>query len=148
MRKLLPLLAALLFSLTTQAGDLPPQLVGIWTTEETVLRGASLLGGTALYLSENGKGALVGAPLPVMRCPDNSICRPLIGVRLFAVLEEGNDALHITLVTEDGKSIPLETIYDAKEAVVVIKLGNEENRLVRRSADVPEEFKAVLNGRP
>lgn len=148
MRKISFLLAVLTFSLSARADGLPSELVGIWATEDSVFNGGALIGGTALYLSEGGKGALVGAPLPVGRCPDDRVCTPIIGMNVTAEFEENGGVLRIQIF-EGGKTIPLEATFNAEKTVLTGEFGSSKNtRLVHRDTKLPIELKGMLYGNP
>ena len=150
MTKLLRVLAVLVYSLVAQAEELSPQLVGTWATEDSVFEGESLIGGTALYLNANGSGAMVGAPLPVGRCPDGRVCTPIIGFKLSAVLEKNGTSLLIS-IAEGSQSMSLTARYDANKDVLIGQFGNgssTESHLIHRSSAVPEKLTGMLNDHP
>jgi hypothetical protein len=53
-------------SLPCHAQDpIPPHLVGVWATDDSVVREQALVRGMALYLDSNGWGGFVGGPPPI-----------------------------------------------------------------------------------
>ena len=56
------LFSALLFFLTAARADtqIPDKLVGVWTTDGSVLKGEELQSGQALYIDVDGTGAMLG----------------------------------------------------------------------------------------
>lgn len=44
---------------------IPPHLVGVWASDDAVLKGELLFEGTAVYLDSKGIGAVVGGPPPI-----------------------------------------------------------------------------------
>lgn len=139
----------LLALLTLSAGpargaELPGKLVGVWATAGTEFEGGRLIGGEALYLISAGRAAIVGAPLPVMRCPDGRVCAPIIGVAGRATFEEATRRLSIQV--QDGRnSQTIEGELAADGATVLLTTGPRQvKRLVRREADVPPALEAQL----
>jgi hypothetical protein len=55
------LFSALLLFLTAAQADtqIPDKLVGVWTTDGSVLKGEQLVAGQALYIDTDGSGAMV-----------------------------------------------------------------------------------------
>lgn len=138
-----------LLALTLSAGlargaELPGKLVGVWATAGTEFEGGRLIGGEALYLISAGRAAIVGAPLPVMRCPDGRVCAPIIGVAGRATFEEATRRLSIQV--QDGRnSQTIEGELAADGATVLLTTGPRQvKRLVRREADVPPALEAQL----
>lgn len=139
----------LLALLTLSAGpargaELPGKLVGVWATAGTEFEGGRLIGGEALYLISAGRAAIVGAPLPVMRCPDGRVCAPIIGVAGRATFEEATRRLSIQV--QDGRnSQTIEGELAPDGATVLLTTGPRQvKRLVRREADVPPALEAQL----
>jgi hypothetical protein len=65
-RLLWTFVAASLVAASACAADvIPPNLVGVWATENAVLRGPYLMQGQAIYLGPDGVGAVVGGPPPI-----------------------------------------------------------------------------------
>lgn len=62
LRKISAMLAVWCFVGQSMAASLPKDLVGVWATDNSVLKGQLLLEGEALYLEANGVGAIAGGP--------------------------------------------------------------------------------------
>lgn len=138
------LLACTLVAGLARAADLPAELVGVWATPESEFDGETLLGGEALYLLKSGKVALLGAPLPVRRCADGTVCAPLRGLSGSARYDAAAGKLAITLL--DGqRSVKVAAAYAAGEKT--ISLPTEPGKVARyrlHGAAVPETVAAEL----
>lgn len=144
MRKPLTVIAGLLCLSTVYAQELPEQLVGVWATEGSVFEQEKLIGGEALYLDRNGLGAMVGAPLPVNRCPDGRVCAPIIGFRITITLATDGTSLRIR-ATEKDKIKELIASYNEQEKFIQFQ---SPTLIFRRTADIPAHLKAVINANP
>ncbi len=136
-------LIVLWFALSASAGEpLPAQFVGVWATADSVFNGLVLHGGTALYLDVDGKGALVGAPLPVRQCDDQP-CAPRIGIPLRATATDSG----ILAVLTDGKNTKeILFAFEAPSKILLFSQGpNQTLRLVRREAELPPAMRGELN---
>jgi len=107
MKRLLFIITVLVLPACSWAqAKLPKELVGIWATDASVLRdGKWLTSGQALYLGEDGVGAVVGGPPP-------------IGVQATATFDATKNLLSMNLI-EQGKVVHrLQISYDDKEKVL------------------------------
>ncbi len=136
--------ALLLCSSFVSGADLPKELVGIWATAESQFENDRLIGGTALYLLSSGQMALVGAPLPVGRCPDGRLCTPIIGSAGMVDYDAATSHLTIKL-REASKSISVTADYNAHDDILELRTGPELARLVRRSAVIPSQMQAMFD---
>jgi len=112
------------------AASLPKGLVGVWATDNSVLRGQLLLEGEALYLGPDGVGAIVGGA-PAKRVKVLASFEPATGTISFDVLE------HETVVGHGA------AVYDPRNASV--SFGDPAHPLFhRRFEEVsPETLKAL-----
>lgn len=142
------LIASALFTGLASGDELPKNLVGVWATAGTEFAGEKLLGGEVLYLLSGGKAALVGAPLPVKRCSDGNVCRPIIGVGGSATFDVASGRLSITV--RDGQwSKTLEATFDANAGTISLQTEpSKVARFSRRDAAVPKALEAIFNGNP
>lgn len=144
----LVLVASVLLTGLASAAELPKNLVGLWATAGTEFEGEKLLGGEALYLLPAGKAALVGAPLPVKRCPDGNVCTPVIGIGGSASFDVASGRLSIT-VGDGQRSQTLEAKFDANAGTISLQTEpNKVARFFRRDTVVPKALEASLNGNP
>ena len=122
-------LVALFLALPAYAADvLPPDIVGIWTTPNSVLRGEALFEGYGLYLDSDGVGTLIGGPPP-------------IGVRIVATYNPDTRAITCRL-TERGKSVGTGNFtYDPARKVILDHKGIE---LYRRFDSVNASTRKAL----
>ena len=85
LRSFIKLIAMLLVSASACGADLiPPHLVGVWATENSVLKGPYLYEGQALYLGSDGVGAFVGGPPP-------------IGVKIIATFDPSTNTIEFDI---------------------------------------------------
>lgn len=90
---------------------IPQNLVGIWATEDAVLKGTFLFEGEALYLDSNGVGMIVGGPPPIgirVDCEflaiDSTLKCELIGPQGEAVIANlPFDNVTNTILSTNGK---------------------------------------------
>jgi hypothetical protein len=59
MKRLLPSLLLLFLAAAQADTQIPDKLVGVWTTDGSVLKGEELVSGQALYIDIDGTGAMV-----------------------------------------------------------------------------------------
>ncbi len=113
--------AALLVPVHSLATDaIPPHIVGVWASENAVLKGPLLLEGEALYLGADGIGALVAGPPPV-------------GVRIMATFDSETNRLEFEVI-ESGNLVGHGIVaYDPKEKTM--DSGSRQNRMMRRRLD-------------
>lgn len=139
---------------------LPEHLLGVWASAESEFEsGERLIGGEALYLLPGGQLALVGAPLPVRRCADGSVCTPLIGLGGEARFDPATQRLTLRLHGSGGQAehrieLSLEPLPPAQPAetepafALLLPQPNQGpgavKRLLRRSPQVPAELAAQL----
>ena len=131
LRKILVALAVLSFLGQAMAASLPKGLVGIWATDNSVLRGQLLLEGEALYLGPDGVGAIVGGGALANKVKVRASFEPASGTISFDVLE------HETVVGHGA------AVYDARNASV--SFGDPAHPLLHRRFEevAPETLKAL-----
>lgn len=133
------------FLTSTACGfGLPKELVGMWSVPDAEFDGDNLRGGDALYLLEDGKAGLVGAPLPVVKCPDGSVCAPIVGISGKATYDAKSKRLTLNLESA-GKRVAIAGEYNSREKKITLRMPAKDSQFVRRKKDVPEGVKKVLN---
>jgi hypothetical protein len=124
--------SALLSIASTHAADVIPQnLVGIWATEASVLRGSALSEGIAIYLGKDGAGAIVSAP-------------PAIGVRIAATYNPQTRIIDFKIAEAGQARDPGKMEYDATGNF--IKFNNE--KLNRKYPELTEPTRKALGLKP
>jgi hypothetical protein len=134
------LLSAILIFLTTcavAAEPIPPNLVGIWTTEGSEFRGEAIMKGDALYLDTDGIGAFVGGD-----------GRNVMGIRIIVTSYNPSTNILTFDLTEYGKVQANGTVtYDpSKDAIFSPKdnkrfqhRSNVMSQVIRRSIGLEEK---------
>jgi len=137
------LLAALLFTITLQCHAdeiLPDTFTGVWATTDSVFEGQTLLGGTALFLGKDGKGILIGGPLPVPICGSRA-CAITSGTKLKVSVENDRISLKVTFTTGAKNISGIGYVYHPKEKVLVTTFGGGNgDRLIRRFTGSPDKI--------
>ena len=102
------LCSVLLLFLTTAQADtqIPDKLVGVWTTDGSVLKGEELVSGQALYIDVDGMGAMLSkGPKGLTRSR-------------FAITAYDASTEHIEVnITDDGPG-PITLNYEPAEAAI------------------------------
>ena len=143
-RVLLSALSGALLLGSALADELPAPLVGTWASADSEFNGGQLAGGNALYLAANGRGALLGAPLPVQHCADDpsKVCAPHVGVPVQVHFEAASSALRLSLA---GSAKDVLGSYQAgPEAVIVLSTPAGPLRLLHHSLTVPPALASML----
>ena len=125
--------AALYFSVlpASAAEAVPASLVGVWATETSVLRGALIFEGLAVYLGADGVGAIVGGPPP-------------IGVRIVFTYNPNTKAIEYQ-ATENGKTVQTGSFaYDPAQQVIVF----DKETLRRRFDQLTDSTRKALGLEP
>lgn len=146
-----------------RAAPLPAELAGTWSQPGSVFENGQLAGGVALYLLADGRGALVGAPLPVGRCPDGRVCTPIIGSALSASFDPASRQLRLRMF-ENGRhldntlmvqlqpdgTLRMDTAPQRPPAASATTPARpaEANMLVRQEPQVPAALAAKLQQMP
>ncbi len=121
-RYLLLAVALLLSACANSEPKIPPELVGIWANDGAILRdGKWLMSGQALYLGEDGSGAVLGGPPP-------------IGIKIAATFDVTKNALSIDLIERDKVVKSMMVTYDPKEKT--INIGSSKPVLLTRRSEV------------
>ena len=130
LRKILVALAVLSFLGQAMAASLPKGLVGVWATDNSVLKGQLLFEGEALYLGANGVGAIVGGP-------------PAIGVKVLASFEPTTGTISFDVLEHETVVGHGAAVYDARNASV--SFGDPAHPLFHRRFEeiAPETLKAL-----
>ena len=117
-------------SATLAADQIPPDLVGVWATDGSVLKGQLLFEGRAMYLGADGVGAIVGGPPP-------------IGFKIVATFDAQNNELELDAY-EGAKRGPHSSFtFDPKSRT--FDLGAPKHALLHRKFDAfPDETKNAL----
>lgn len=118
------LVAQILFLTACAAADpkVPAELVGIWASENAVLKdGKWLMSGQALYLAADGSGAWVGGPPP-------------IGVKIAANFDSSKNVLSVDLL-EREKVVKNQSVrYDPNAKT--LDVGSSQPVLLTRRSEV------------
>lgn len=121
---ILCLAAAASASVGSAADVIPPELVGVWATESSLLKGPLLIEGQALYLSSDGRGALIGGPPPV-------------SYKIVASFDAASNAVEVDLI-EQGQTVGHRSLsYDAAQQT--IDSGEPKHQPLRRRFDALTE---------
>jgi hypothetical protein len=123
---------------------LPAVYEGVWSTPDSVFSGNRLWGGIAVYISEDGAGALVGAPLPVQRC-DGNPCAPIIGMRFDAHVESDPNTLLIKLDDGGPTRAGVGFTYDPQVDTITLQFGERGKVLHRMARALPAEIDKALH---
>ena len=112
------------------SASLPRGLVGVWATENSVLKGQLLVEGEALYLGADGAGAIVGGPSAV-------------GVKVLASFEPTTGTISFDILEHERVVGHGAAVYDASNASV--SFGDPAHPLFRRRFEEvsPETLKAL-----
>jgi hypothetical protein len=131
LRPLVNLITLLLVSASACAADvIPPQLVGVWATEQSLLKGPYLLEGQAMYLDADGIGAMVGGPPP-------------IGFKIVATFDPSTNTIEFDAYEGKQRGPHGSLRYDPRQNTV--DSGAPEHRPMSRRFDrVTEEVKRGL----
>lgn len=123
-------LVGYLVLLPARAADaLPEALRGVWAEANTELDERLVVwGGNALYLTADGRGALVGAPLPVRSC-DGLRCAPRMGIPVLASRVDAGLRLQLP-----GSSPSLRVSWDEMARTLTLASPDGENRVMTRRA--------------
>ena len=117
---------------TTPAPTVPAELVGIWASDNAVLKdGKWLTSGEVLYLMDDGKGALVGGPPP-------------IGMKVTASFDSTKNILTVDVIDRE-KVLRHQTVpYDPNAKT--LNIGSSKPLLLtRRSAVIDSSMKKILD---
>ncbi|MGL5001334.1 MAG: hypothetical protein ACRDAM_00160 [Casimicrobium sp.] len=126
------LVSALLPIVSVHAADVIPQnLVGVWATDASVMRGSTLSEGTAVYLGKDGAGAIVGGP-------------PTIGIRIAATYNAQTRIIDFKIAEAGQAREPGKMEYDP--ASNHIKFNNE--KLNRKFPELTETTRKALGLKP
>jgi hypothetical protein len=132
MKRIALVLATLLSAMSAHAADVIPQnLVGIWATDASVMRGSTLSEGTAVYLGKDGAGAIVGGP-------------PTIGIRIAATYNPQTRIIDFKIAEAGQARDSGKMEYDA--AGNSIKFNNE--KLIRKNPELTEATRKALGLKP
>jgi len=134
------------WSLCTYGQDvLPERYVGVWATDESVLEGETLWGDQALYLDADGKGAIVGAPVPVNECGDR-YCAPVIGIKIHAIVTEEGQTLVAAMTDEGAPKQEIRFTYDEESHSLLVQAGHDKGkRFTRRLSEISSSLQAILH---
>ena len=130
LRKILVVLAGLFLTAQANADPLPKGLVGVWATDNSVLRGQVLLEGEALYLGPDGAGAIVrGAPT--------------IGVKVLASFQPATGTISFDVFQHETVVGHGAAVYDARHDSV--SFGDPAHPLFHRRFEnvAPEILEAL-----
>jgi len=116
---------------SVEAEPIPPEMVGIWATEDAVMRGTLLFEGQAFYLGADGVAAWIAGP-------------PSVGVQMQCSYEPQFSAVNCTTIETDGQVHSGRIPYDATSNRFVV----EDQALVRRFDDFDEKTRRALEGSP
>lgn len=122
--KLLFLVAQFLFlvACTQATPKIPGELVGIWVSDNAILRdGKWLMSGEALYLAADGSGAWVGGPPP-------------IGVNISANFDSSKNVLSIDLLEREKVVRNQSALYDPNAKT--LNVGSSQPVLLRRHSKI------------
>jgi opacity protein-like surface antigen len=109
----------------------PADLVGVWATDRSDLRGALVFEGLAVYLGADGVGAIVGGPPP-------------IGVRIVFSYNPDKKAIEYQ-ATEGQKTGPVGSIaYDSAQQVIRL----DKDTLRRRFDQLTDPTRKALGLEP
>ena len=130
LRKIFVVLAVWCFIGEAMAASLPKGLVGIWATDDSVLRGQLLLAGEALYLGPDGVGLIVGGT-------------PAHGIKVLASFEPSTGTISFDVLQHETVVGHGAAVYDAHNASV--SFGDPAHPLFHRRFEevAPETFKAL-----
>jgi hypothetical protein len=113
------------------ADEIPSNLVGVWATERSVLRGDLIYEGLAVYLGSDGVGAMVGGPPP-------------IGVRIVFAYDPNVKAIAYQM-TEHGKTVRAGSmLYDPVAQVILV----DKEKLRRRFDQLSDSTRRALGLEP
>lgn len=128
------LLVAMLVFLTAYAKadtKIPTELVGIWASENAVLKdGKWLMSGQAVYLASDGSGAFLAGPPP-------------IGLKISATFNSSKNVLLIDLLEREKVVKSLSAIYDPNAKTINVGTSNPA-LLIRRSEVMDSSVKKGL----
>jgi hypothetical protein len=142
--KLVALFAAVCWLNVASAGEpLPPYLVGVWATEDSVIENGALYGGTAFYLDNDGEAALVGAPLPAQKCGDH-FCAPRFGIRVCVSTVHDTSAIRV-VATDGRKTQEIPVAYSPISHTLTMRLKDSERQLLRRAVELPAFLRDELH---
>jgi len=112
------------------SASLPKGLVGIWATDNSILKGQLLVEGEALYLGPDGVGAVVGGP-------------SAIAIKVLASFEQTTGTISFDILEHERVVGHGAAVYNANNASV--SFGDPTHPLFhRRFEEVsPETLKAL-----
>jgi hypothetical protein len=104
------LFSALLLFLTAAQADtqIPEKLVGVWTTDGTVLKGEQLVSGEVLYIDIDGSGAMLG------KGPKGTV-RSLIAISAY---DANTQHIEVDITGGDSGSGHITLNYEPAEAAI------------------------------
>lgn len=116
---------------SAEAEPIPPEMVGIWVTEDAVMQGTLLFEGQAFYLGADGVAAWVAGPPP-------------IGVEMQCSYESQLSAVSCTTIETDGNAHSGRIPYDATSNRFVV----DDHPLLRRFEEFDAKTRRALVGTP
>jgi hypothetical protein len=118
------------FASASAAELIPPHLVGVWATEQSVLQGPYLFEGQAMYLGADGIGVFVGGP-------------PAIGFKIVATFDPKTNTIEFDVYEGKQRGPHGSISYDPKQNTV--DSGAPQHRpMSRRFNSFTEEMKKGL----
>ena len=112
------------------ADPIPPELVGVWAIDGSVLKGPLLFEGQAMYLGADGVGAIVGGPPP-------------IGFKIVATFNAQKNVLEFDPYEGNQRGLHSSVTFDPKSKT--IDFGAPKHDLLHRKFDTfPDETKRAL----
>jgi hypothetical protein len=112
------------------ADAIPAHLVGVWATKNSVMRGAALFEGMALYLGADGRGGIVGGPPP-------------IGVQIIAAFNHATNQLTVEMI-DSGKPVQRGSFDYDPATQSIIANGPQKQSLYRRFNELSPETRRFL----
>jgi hypothetical protein len=113
------------------AEPIPPEMVGIWATEDAVMRGTLLFEGQALYLGVDGVAAWIAGPPP-------------IGVQMQCSYEPQLSTVNCITIETDGRGHSGRIPYDATSNRFVV----DDRPLIRRFDEFDDKSRRALGVSP
>lgn len=113
------------------ADAIPPHLVGVWATEDSVLQGPYLFEGQALYLGADGMGGFVGGPPP-------------IGFKIVATFDTQKNIIEFDIYEGKQRGPQSSITYDPNEGTVDSGTPSRRQPMRRRFDTFTDEMKKAL----
>jgi hypothetical protein len=133
MKRLLPSLLLLFLAGAQADTQIPDKLVGVWTTDGSVLKGEELVSGQALYIDIDGAGAMVS------KGPKGSV-RTRIAISAY---DANTQHIEVNITDGDAGSGRITLNYEPAEAAITTPEAESSIYHRRKQVVSPDIRKAL-----